>query len=215
MILANPHSTGPAASRTLFKVKQAKSLVLKHLDAMPGRFASLQLPESFYDQDSAAENSTTTSSISVKDRHAGYDVVFTSGATEGFKTIAERFPWRSGSSEDDWQAEKKCSTCRRHKPLRLRQHRSSSKQQSILLYTANSHNSVVGMRQLAKRQGAIFHCCDMKALESMTVQDFKTLEEQLLHKAPGSEINGDDQQQDTSSGDVCHCKDENVDAVND
>ena len=47
-MLANPHSTGPAASRTLLKVKSIKQHILKHFNALPGRYASLKLPTSFY-----------------------------------------------------------------------------------------------------------------------------------------------------------------------
>ncbi|KAG7337700.1 SufS subfamily cysteine desulfurase [Nitzschia inconspicua] len=61
-ILANPHSTGPAAARTLHKI-----------------------------QSSSGENHEP----SAMDCHAGYEVVFTSGATEGCRIVAERFPWQT------------------------------------------------------------------------------------------------------------------------
>lgn len=151
-VLANPHSTGPAASRTLLKVKQAKARVLKHFHAMPGRFASLKLPDSFQ--------------VSKMDCHSGYELLFTSGATESFKIVAERFPW---------QPERnlciQCNKCR--------------SQQSILLYVLNSHNSVVGMRQEAKRQGGIFHCVSMEVLERMNAADLKGLEAQLAPRISG------------------------------
>jgi molybdenum cofactor sulfurtransferase len=186
IVLANPHSTGPAAARTLLKVKQAKTLTLRHFGAMPGKFASLRLPESFH--------GNGKSLISDMDRHAGYDVVFTSGATEGFKTIAERFPWRSAGDGDDSTI--LCSTCTK----RRRQ------TQSILLYATNSHNSVVGMRQLAKRQGAIFHCVDMQDLESITAQDLTKLEASLLADGSTASNSNSDQNQQRANAN-CNCTD--------
>jgi molybdenum cofactor sulfurtransferase len=172
MILANPHSTGPAASRTLECIKRAEKCVLTHLGAAPGRYASLQLPDSFYNNN----NNNNTQQRQIMDRHPGYEVLFTSGATEAFKTIAERFPWkrlrrrRSSNSSSGC-----CFRCRQQQ-----QQQKSSSSSSIFMYVTNSHNSVVGMRQLAIQQGATFYCIDMKELEEMTdVKDWKTLEEKI------------------------------------
>ena len=160
-ILGNPHSTGPSASRTAERIRRAESLVLSHLGATRGRYASLQLPESFYGSSSESASELHGEKL---DLHPGYDVLFTSGATEAFKTIAERFPWRSESSNT------------RHDAQRRRQHR-----QSIFLYATNSHNSVVGMRQLAIEKGAKFHCLDLEQLEKMTTtRDWKNLEDEIL-----------------------------------
>jgi len=169
-ILANPHSTGPAAARTLLRVKQVKTRVLSLFQATPGRYASLKLPDSFCQKHGTA--------VSPMDRHAGYDVVFTSGATEGFKIIAERFPWMSSSSD-----------CGCHSTAAAAMTRTTQQRQprSILMYATNSHNSVVGMRQLAIRQGAIFYSCDMEQLEQMTAQDLKALEEKLLAEPRNNE----------------------------
>ena len=62
-ILANPHTTGPAASHTKLLLEQAKQLVLELLQG--------------YSTDS----------------HPGYDILFTSGTTEALRIIAEQFPW--------------------------------------------------------------------------------------------------------------------------
>jgi molybdenum cofactor sulfurtransferase len=150
-VLANPHSTGPAASRTLLIVERTKRRILQHLDAMPGRFANLQLPPPL-----AAE-------ASPMDRHAGYELVFTSGATEGFKTIAERFPWRPP-----------CPACARSR--------------SILMCVANSHTSVVGMRQLALLHGAAYHCCDLTELQRMSVSDLEELEDTIVGRGTKTEF---------------------------
>jgi molybdenum cofactor sulfurtransferase len=77
--LANPHSTGPAASRTLLGMEQAKTQILNRFHAAPGRLASLDHPPS---------------SLSNQDRHPGYGILFTSGTTQALRIIAERFPWR-------------------------------------------------------------------------------------------------------------------------
>ena len=77
-ILANPHSSGPAASRTLLKVKEMESQVLEFLGATPGRYASRTSPASPDGQ--------------VRDEyHPGYDIVFTSGTSESLRIVAEKF----------------------------------------------------------------------------------------------------------------------------
>ena len=147
-IMGNPHSKGPAAARTTEKIQQAQHRVLKHLDARPGKFSSLQLPETFH-------QSSTLTDRQRMDRHPGYEVLFTSGATQAFQTVADRFPWQSSSTGIS----------------------------SIFLYVTNSHNSVVGMRQLAMERGAKFHCLDLEELEQLkTIDDWKNLESTILSK---------------------------------
>lgn len=133
-VLANPHSTGPAASRSLVRIQQAKQRVLRHLDATPGRFASLECPPSF---------------ASPAQKHSGYEMVFTSGTTEGLRLIAERFPWRAA-----------CSHCRR---------------QSVFLYAQNSHTSVLGMRNLALKEGGRFVCRTSHEISCMDSDGFDSL----------------------------------------
>lgn len=147
-ILGNPHSTGPAAARTTEKIKETQHRVLKHLDACPGKFSSLQLPKTFYQSSKLTHRQRM-------DRHPGYEVIFTSGATQAFQTVAERFPWQSSSTGNP----------------------------SIFLYVTNSHNSVVGMRQLALERGAKFHCLDLKDLEQLkTADDWRQLESRILSR---------------------------------
>jgi molybdenum cofactor sulfurtransferase len=133
-ILANPHSTGPAASRSLMGVQEAKQRVLLHLDATPGRFASLQHPPPF---------------ASPTQRHSGYEMIFTSGTTEGLRLTAERFPWKAP-----------CSHCGH---------------QSVFLYAQNSHTSVLGMRNLATAKGGRFICRTSHEISSMSSDDFDNL----------------------------------------
>ena len=81
-ILANPHSSGPAAERTLRLVEEAKKSILDHFQAHPGRFASLP----------------TNSSLNQDFFHPGYDILFTSGTTHSLRIVAEQFPWTSHST---------------------------------------------------------------------------------------------------------------------
>jgi molybdenum cofactor sulfurtransferase len=141
-VLANPHSTGPAASRTLAEAEMVKNKILNHFHAAPGRFASLNHPPS---------------SLPLNDRHPGYDIVFTSGATEALRIVAERFPWST-----------RCDYCGR---------------QSILLYAQNSHSSVLGMRELALRKGAAFYCRDIAEIQKMKKKSFQSLENQFMNNS--------------------------------
>lgn len=145
-ILANPHSTGPSASRTSRGIEEAKKKILTHFKAAPGRFASLNNPPSSFPQ---------------ADCHPGYEILFTSGATEAFQIIAERFPWK-----------KACDGCGR---------------KSILLYAHNSHSSVVGMREVALAHGASFQCCDLHRIQKMTKDDFLSIERQDMKNKDGGE----------------------------
>lgn len=117
-LLANPHSTGPAASRASLQMEQAKARALSHFGCLPGRFAGLQNPPD---------------SCTPSDCHPGYDVVWTSGATESLRIVAERFPWKTA-----------CKHC--------------GAKGSTLVYSQNSHTSVVGMRGPALANGAAFQC---------------------------------------------------------
>ena len=134
-ILANPHSTGPAASRTLLLMEQAKKRVMDHFECHPGRFAGLTSPP---------ESCTAT------DFHPGYDVVWTSGATESLRIISERFPWTA------------CEQC---------------ENRSTLVYSQNSHTSVVGMRGPALSKSATFECqplSDICNADSETIQGWNS-----------------------------------------
>lgn len=66
VVLANPHSTGPAASVTKNLQEQVRTMVLDHFCAQPTRW-----------------HTNTT-------RGVGYDLLFTSGTTESMRIVAER-----------------------------------------------------------------------------------------------------------------------------
>jgi molybdenum cofactor sulfurtransferase len=132
-ILANPHSTGPAASRTSLLMNQTKKRVLEFFHATPGRYAGLSHPPS---------------GCSAADCHPGYELVFTSGATESLRIVAERFPWSN------------CSHCGRS---------------SVLLYPQNAHTSVVGMRGPALSQGGTFRCEPLQKICAMDEDNFTAL----------------------------------------
>jgi len=59
-ILANPHSTGPAASKSSLLIEQAKTRILDLLNGHPSRIKN----------------------------HVGYEVLFTSGTTEALRIVA-------------------------------------------------------------------------------------------------------------------------------
>jgi molybdenum cofactor sulfurtransferase len=93
-VLANPHSTGPAAARTRRLVEQAKTRVLDLLHAHPGRYAAFGEHQS--SGTPMVEHGSEAYGEGV-DRHPGYEVVFTSGTTEALRILSERFPFRKGS----------------------------------------------------------------------------------------------------------------------
>jgi molybdenum cofactor sulfurtransferase len=125
-ILANPHSTGMAASRTSLLMEQAKKHVMDHFDCHAGRGFKSRDP--------------------IDDCHPGYDVVWTSGATESLRIVSERFPWTA------------CESCGKR---------------STLVYSQNSHTSVVGMRGPALAKGASFQC---RSLSEICSADSGTIE---------------------------------------
>ena len=120
LALANPHSTGPAAHACHLRVEQSKKAILDFFGANPGRFAAV-----------ASGSMLPSQQCTAQDVHPGYEIVFTSGATEALRMVAERFPWTAGEDGD-------------------------SSSSSLLVYPQESHTSVVGMRAPALAQGAGF-----------------------------------------------------------
>ena len=59
-VLANPHSMGPAAARTLSEIERVKKRILDHFHATPGRFAGMTNPPPSPIGDSAASSSRET-----------------------------------------------------------------------------------------------------------------------------------------------------------
>lgn len=150
-ILANPHSTGPAASKTMQLMEQAKKLILDHFHAHPGRFAGMSPPPP-PPSPSALTTSSDDGNIERMslDNHPGYEIVFTSGATESLRIVAEYFPWsRAGDAVA-------CSDCG-----------AVSKRSSTLLYSHNSHTSVLGMRGPVLAKGAKFCCKPLEEFDRL------------------------------------------------
>ena len=153
--LANPHSTGPAASRTLVLIQQAKKLVLDHFNGHPGKAYGI----------GNAHEDTSRNGGGRADHHPGYEMIFTSGATESLRIVAESFQWGSGKAVDDRgpHASTRCSCpCQYHRERR----------KSLLLYPHNSHTSVVGMRGPAMAKGGTFRCIPLEELTNATSKDF-------------------------------------------
>ena len=240
IIYANPHSTGPAASRTLNEIQQVKQRVLELLNATPGRYAYLtgvakknnttqyktaveqqpnvqnhheeEVPSSSNNDQSSkniAENIESLETIYTdpSQHHCGYDLVFTSGATEGFRLVAERFPWTKG------RLTRRTTNIGRDHRCKESHHYTTS----IFMYAVESHNSVTGMRHVAmnfnnksnpttkKNNNVIFHAIEMSELEKMTTDDFHSLQYRLLAGTEGGEVAAGDRS--TRGGtDVC-CSD--------
>jgi molybdenum cofactor sulfurtransferase len=93
-VLANPHSNGPAASRTRRLVEQAKTRVLDLLHAHPGRYAAFG---NVQPTGTSVDGRCNDDDDEAFDRHPGYEIVFTSGTTEALRILSERFPIRKGS----------------------------------------------------------------------------------------------------------------------
>ncbi len=136
-ILANPHSTGPAASKTKHCMEQAKKIILDHFHAHPGKFAGMP----------SLSTAPTDESSKNLDLHPGYEIVFTSGATEALRIVAEYFPWSSDVESG------MCAVSQ------------DSNKASTMLYSQNSHTSVLGMRGPALAKGAHFCCKTLEELE--------------------------------------------------
>jgi molybdenum cofactor sulfurtransferase len=126
MLLANPHSSGPAAARTKILMEQAKKRILDHFHAQPGKYYA-----------TTTTHSHNYDTVDI-DSHPGYDIVFTSGATEALRIIAEHFPW--GESSICHHRNNK-GICQYHS------HKSTTTSSSLFVYPQNSHTSVLGIRE--------------------------------------------------------------------
>ena len=154
-ILANPHSTGPAASRTMLEIQQIKKQLLEFFHATPGRFAGMRNPPVPPGGGDMSSASPIVSSWK-KDTHPGYDLIFTSGTTEALRIVAERFPWSSSSPPPTQEL---CCRCK----------------QSILVYPHNAHTSVIGMRGPAQANGATFRCLPLEELLALDKDGWSNL----------------------------------------
>ena len=130
-IAANPHSMGPAASRTKAGIESVKKQILDFFDANAGCKYGYTYQ---YEEEGDEE-----------DYHPGYDIVFTSGTTQALQIIAENFHWS---------------------------HCQETKEKSTLLYSHNSHTSVIGMREPVLETGAKFQCRQLNEISTATSEDF-------------------------------------------
>ncbi|GKY91473.1 hypothetical protein MPSEU_000119600 [Mayamaea pseudoterrestris] len=143
-ILANPHSSGPAAATTLRLMETSTKRVLRHFH---GGGEQVNGPLA-WNADASQQSTCTGESQQQRQQqqqlhHPGYQVLFTSGATEALRIVAERFPW--------FRACQKCSSSDENNLHHVRQ-------KSLLVYPHNAHTSVIGMRGPALAQGADFVC---------------------------------------------------------
>lgn len=86
IILGNPHSTGPAAARTIELMERGKTRILDHFHAHPGPLAGNIMTNMNNDEEE------------MEHCHPGYEIVFTSGATHALQIVAEHFPWHPVAS---------------------------------------------------------------------------------------------------------------------
>ena len=129
-LLANPHSSGPAANRSLLSIQKARKLIIDNFGCE--------------DNDS---------------NHPGYDILFTSGATQSMQIVASLFPWYCPKSYSD--------------QFSLQNYNQSySSHQSLLLYSHNAHTSVIGMRGPAQSMGARFRCESLENICNATEDTF-------------------------------------------
>lgn len=149
-ILANPHSTGPAAARTDLAIQNAVRCLQQFFGALPstsGPFPMLQSSSSSPQQQQQQSNFNS--------QHPGYDIVFTSGSTEAFRIVSEQFPWTrcavcfdAHEQRNGFSSHCSSSTCKV----------GSASTSSLFVYPQNSHTSVIGMRENVLQQNGAFLC---------------------------------------------------------
>ena len=172
-IMANPHSNGPAAARTKVAIEQVKSELLQFFGATAGcKFG-------FSDEEDADNKNDD------EEYHPGYDIVFTSGATQGLQIVAECFDWSGGHNncgqhqhqhqhqyrddkDDDYQDHPDHPDRMGNKSATMK----ANEHGSVLLYAENSHTSVLGMREPALAKGASFQCRNVDEISQAEPQDF-------------------------------------------
>ena len=139
-ILANPHSNGPAASRTESQIDEVKKELLDFFHANAG-------PKYGYQSEKILQ--AGEGDHCEEDYHSGYEVIFTSGTTQALQIVAENFAWDDGRERDGTG-------------------------KSMLVYSHNSHTSVVGMREPAMRRGALFQCQTLDDIEMAGAKEFES-----------------------------------------
>eukprot|EP00977_Amphora_coffeiformis_P012761 scaffold3226_cov160-Amphora_coffeaeformis.AAC.22 len=136
-ILANPHSTGPAAARTARRMEHVQKRLLDWLDAQPGRLAGIQRNRLNSLKGQKDHDDDDDDDL---DHHPGYEILFTSGTTQAMQIVAERLAWKA-----------KCQNCGRS---------------SQFVCPVETHTSLIGMRGCALARGASFHCLPIAQLVS-------------------------------------------------
>ncbi|KAL7485517.1 hypothetical protein ACHAW6_011117 [Cyclotella cf. meneghiniana] len=177
-ILANPHSLGGgiASDRTWKLMQQSIHRVMKH-------FGVDDEQKNFEDLGTGGE----------KALFPGYRLVFTSGATESLRIVAERFPWsfRTVCRHTSLKATFTCSNT--HKVSRMdtkgngirRSSCTASRVMSVrvrstLVYPRNVHTSVIGMRNVALSHGAQFQCVSVEDLQNASSAWFHNIVDQSM-----------------------------------
>ena len=179
-ILANPHSLGGglASDRTIKLMQLSKDCVMQHFGIEHESFGLQELDNS----DDGAGNRN--------DVNPGYQLVFTSGATESLRLTAERFSWSSTkitATQNSYIALSHSSKTVQYRQSPNKETVTHTTKQiksiqakSILLYPRNVHTSVIGMRQVAMQRGAIFHCASVDELLDATSEWFQSLIEESM-----------------------------------
>lgn len=163
-ILANPHSRGGgiASDRTLRLMQASRDRTLRHF-GVRHEAATRSEPE----EEGGAGGRRDD------DASGGYRLVFTSGATDSLRLVAERFPWSSLKVTDD--STSRIASHGAHPPCNGSERLNSVTAQSILLFPRNAHTSVIGMREIALQRGARFRCVSAEALLGATFAWFREL----------------------------------------
>jgi molybdenum cofactor sulfurtransferase len=163
-ILANPHSMGGghASDRTISLIQRVKDEVRNHFGIDNDR---LYLGENNNEEEERERRTKEGDE---------YQFIFTSGATESLKLVAERFPWTSlkfttsttAATEQQYsQILMKCDAIPSTNDGSIQYNNLQSIHfRSILLYPKNVHTSVIGMRNISLQHEAIFHCVTVEEL---------------------------------------------------
>jgi len=181
-ILANPHSQGGglASDRTLKLIQLTKDRIKQHFGIQHETFGLDELDNEDEYNKIREDNTNHVTPC------PGYQLVFTSGATESLRLIAERFPWSSMKVTADQKSRIILSSNNNTGILQSNSDASAHylssqlkwvKACSVLLYPRNVHTSVIGMRQIALQRGAQFQCVSVDELLGATSEWFRKLTE--------------------------------------
>lgn len=161
-ILANPHSLGGglASDRSWKSMQKSIHCVMKHFGV----------------DDEAMDLEEEIGNEVCAPPPPGYRLLFTSGATESLRLVADHFPWSCHNisppinhklvARFDYSSVPKRGADEQFKSLKVK---------SILVFPRNSHTSVIGMRNVAMSQGAAFHCVPADELYNASSAWFQQL----------------------------------------